>query len=171
VLDLIDWLRAELHSTDESLLEEWQRLANPDLVTPTEQLASDEAPDVTRDKKAFTALIRNAVWRFVQAIARRDFAALSAQLRNHAADSRWTPELLEQELAPYFAEFELLRTDPAARNPKYLTVDTGETSWGLRQQLVDPEEELGFSLELSVDLAASRELGAPVLRLDGVRTE
>lgn len=170
VLDMIEWLGGELKAADASLLEEWQRLSDPDSVARA-LVESDEPEeeDVTRDKKAFTVLLRNEVWRLVQAIARRDYGRAVEGLRSLALrDSGWTEESLEEKVAPYFDEYEELRTDPSARSPKHLEVERGEESWKLRQMLVDPEEDLGWALCFEVDIPASREEGKPVLRLTDV---
>ncbi len=167
--DLIDWLAAELRAADASLLEEWERLNDPEhAALPSEE--KDEGPtDITRDRRAFTVLLRNAVWRVVQAVARHDYAAVAEHL--HALSggtSRWAPEELENTFAPYFTEYELLRTDPAARSPRHVRLDLDADEPRLTQVLEDPEGDLGWALEFAVDLAASRDSGSPVLRLEKV---
>src|ERR1700744_1775745 len=56
------FLRAIVRSVDSSLLDEWERvLAGPDAVTArasTPDAPIDE-PDITRDEKGFTVLVRN----------------------------------------------------------------------------------------------------------------
>jgi superfamily II RNA helicase len=174
VLDVIDWLGGELRAVDASLLEEWQRLSQPELALEPEQEA-ERTQDITRDRRAFTVLVRNTVWRLVQALARRDPAGAERVLREAAAEtgpsaSPWNAERLAAELSGYWEEYAELRTDPGARHPRHLSITAGEGSWRLLQVLVDPEEDLGWSLELEVDLAASREMGQPIVRLLHIHT-
>ncbi len=165
VHDLIDWLGAELKRVDASLLEEWEQLANPGRVAGEQPPEEPGEPDVTSDRRAFTALVRNAVWRLVQALGRRDYERASSVLRDLAGDAKWSPDELRTELAAYWSEYDALRTDPQARNPRYLQVEPNDDVWRLRQVLVDPDDDVGWALELEVDLAASKDAGQPVIRL------
>src|SRR5690606_10893467 len=164
--DLIDWLRGELARTDASLLEEWQRLNNPESLLVDHEKSPPEAPDITRDVRSFTVLLRNSVWRVVQRLARQDYAGAAELLVNASAGERSWPEArLREQLEPCFEEYTELRTDPAARSPRYLVVQKGDAQWNLTQSLVDPNEDLGWQLDFEVDLNASREENRPVLRL------
>ena len=79
----------------------------------------------------------------------------------------WTAERLEAALAAHRAEHSGLRLDPEARNLRHTSVQPSDdrTTWKVQQMLVDPEGLDDWVLELDVDLAASREVGEPVLRL------
>jgi len=169
LLDLVDWLGAEVRSVDASLLEEWERLQNPEaILVEKEQVAADE-PDITRDRRAFTALVRNAVWRVVSALGRRDFERAALELEQ-GSTAPWNAGALERAFAAYFEEYGELRLDPQARSPRYLSVTEAEGSWNLVQTLVDPQDDLGWSLALSVDLEASRTTSRPALALLSVNT-
>jgi len=171
LLDIIEWLGGELTSADASLLEEWQKMSDPDFAKKALSGEPDEPEeeDITRDARAFTVLIRNEVWRIVQALAKKDFERASVSLRSLSQkDSGWTLERLSEALAPFFEEYEMMRTDPAARSPKHLSVEKDGGSWQLTQSLVDPEEDLGWSLSLVVDLDASKEAGRPMMQLTDV---
>ncbi len=165
LIDIIEWLGGELRATDSSLLEEWQKLSDPKATLEKEQQGEASLPeDITRDTRAFVVLIRNTVWRIVQALARKDWEAAAAQIRAAAvADPRTTPDDLQAALAPFFEEYGDLRTDPAARSPRHLQIAENDEGWVLRQALVDPEEELGYSLVFSLSLEESRTEGRPVL--------
>ncbi len=165
VLDVIEWLGAVLKSVDASLLEEWERLAHPELSVTDSPLDEPPEADITSDRRSFTVLIRNAVWRLVQALARRDYSHASSVLRELAPDAAWTPEQLGDSLEQYWAEYPTMRTDPKARSPRYLQTEVNDDRWRLRQVLADPEDDGGWSLELEVDVAASGQAGQPVVRL------
>lgn len=172
LLDVIDWLGGELRSADASLLEEWQRLTQPERALEAAPEA-EEPEDVTRDRHGFTVLVRNGVWRLVQALARRDYPGAIEILRDASGsdatvgliDVGWTAESLEQRFAAYWEEYSEIRTDPSARNPRHASVRTEADGWRVLQVLSDPEGDLGWSLELDVNLDASRRAGRPVFRL------
>lgn len=165
VEDLIQWLGGEIQSADASLILEWQRMQDPDslIQNQAEEQLEDET-DITRDLRAFVVMVRNEVWRVVQALAQRDYSRLAQSLAE-VAPSQWGSEELEQALAPFYDEYEALLTDPRARSPRYLEIDQGQDTWRLRQMLVDPQEDLGWALNLEVDLENSRKLGKPAVVL------
>jgi superfamily II RNA helicase len=168
--DYIEWLGAEVRAVDASLLEEWERLQHPEaILTSQKEQATDEA-DITRDRRSFTVLVRNAVWRVVAALGRRDFERAARELEQ-GPNAPWNATNLESALAPYFEEYSELRLDPHARSPKHLSVSEDASVWAVRQILVDPEGDLSWSLEFSVNLADARTAGRPVLVLERVRSD
>ncbi len=166
LIDLIEWLAAELKSADASLLEEWNRLAHPELINEDPVEPDPGEQDITRDKKEFTRLIRNQVFRLVQTLARQDYEAASRTITQMAeVDRNWTPELISDALAPYFEEYAEMRTDPKARGAQFFSLTTEDERWVVRQTLADPEEEGAYQLVLEVNLSLSNERGFPVTKL------
>ena len=129
----------------------------------------EEPPDVTRDTKAFTAAIRTRLFAFLRAWSiGSDEAALEAIDSPADGDGQpWTAERLKAAREAYRVEHAGLRLDPEARNLRHTHVKPSDdrASWRVQQMLVDPEGLNDWVLELDVDLAASRELGEPVLKL------
>ena len=79
--ELTEWLGETVRGVDSSLLDEWERLRDPEL-TP-EELAVQTAQetceyDVTANRRAFAVLVRNAAFAWVQALARGDASRLPA---------------------------------------------------------------------------------------------
>src|SRR5208283_4559954 len=63
VIDLIEWLGEMVRQVDSSLIDEWERLRNPD---PAEVVAAASRPvSVTGNIRAFRVLVRNALFRRV----------------------------------------------------------------------------------------------------------
>ena len=169
------YLRDMLRGVDSSLLDEWERMRDPsyeprgaggvDLRPPR----PEEAPDVTRDVKAFTAAIRTRVFAFLRAWSiGDDEAALGALDSREDGDGEpWTNERLRAAREAHRVEHAGLRLDPEARNLRHTHVEPAgdRTTWRVQQMLVDPEGLNDWVAELDVDLAASRERGEPVLRL------
>jgi hypothetical protein len=171
--DVIDWLSGELTATDASLLDEWRRLTDPALVLVDAATPSPDPADITADRKAFTIMLRNEVWRIVQALSRKNYQAaadLLAALRPLQAGLADAARL-ERDMSGYFSEYELLRADPQARHPKFLHIDASDEVWLLRQVLVDPNDDLAWSIELRVNLAQCREEGRLMLELVAIRND
>jgi superfamily II RNA helicase len=183
--DIIDWLGGELRSTDTSLLEEWQKLSDPKAALEKEKgrQAVSEQEDVTKDRRGFIVLVRNVIWRIVQALSRQDFEGAAGQIRAAGqvpaaaqiraaapADPRVTAEELSAALAPFFEEYGEMRSDPSARSPRHLHVEEAGDAWTLRQALVDPEDDLSYRLVFQLNLEECREHGRPVLRYETIET-
>jgi superfamily II RNA helicase len=174
VEDIATWLGAIVRQVDASLLDEWERMKNPAerievrIGTP-EAVEPEASRDVTKDKKSFTVLLRNELFRLVRAIARRDFAEAArvvlAEDAGAGAEAREATRI-EGELAPFFAEHEGVRTDPAARSPQLISVEEGEAAWRVRQTLLDPEGDEDWYFEATIDLERSRAAARPVLALE-----
>lgn len=79
----------------------------------------------------------------------------------------WTATRLQQLMDAYLAEHDHLCLDPNARNARHTYVVPAEDkkTWRVQQMLVDPEGDNDWVAEFEVDLAQSRALGEPFLRL------
>jgi superfamily II RNA helicase len=153
--ELTDWLGETVRGVDSSLLDEWERLRDPEL--SPEELAEASASetgdyDVTANKRAFAVLVRNAAFAWVQALARGDA-------------SRLPPGALDQ-IAPYYEEFDEIRTDPVARQRRWFHYDPERGA--VTQQLVDAEEYGEWRIVARVDWEASRAEGRAVLQLEDI---
>jgi hypothetical protein len=168
--DVVTYFGAIVRSVDSSLLDEWERLREG---ADVRRGAEPSAPpidenDVTRDPKAFTVLVRNALFGIVRALSRRDYVAASAMVT--AGDVARTPRELDQAMVPFFSEHAVLRTDPAARSPANTRIERREGSWRVEQILCDNDDANDFRLLVDIDLAASREAGAPVIAVVEIGT-
>ena len=175
VRDLEAWLGETVRQVDSSLIDEWERLRNPE----EEPAVSDEPagldrPDVTHNARAFRIMVRNEVFRWVQLLSRR-------RLDDHEAlaevptvdDSRRTVDDVTSAIAPYWEEHSVLPTDSHARGGAFFVLDDsggiGTTRWPVVQTIADPEGHHEWVLEGQVDVEASREAGRAVVRLGAIR--
>ncbi|GGK25889.1 DEAD/DEAH box helicase [Pilimelia terevasa] len=161
--DLVEWLGELVRQVDSSLIDEWERLRSPS-DDPAAPVAPPEPAGVTRNGRAFTVLVRNALFRRVELAARRRWDALG-ELDGEAG---WDAAAWSAAMAPYFAEYADLGTGPAARGPAYLLLDRGARVWTARQVFDDPAGDHDWGFTAEVDLAASDEAGTAVLRITGV---
>ncbi len=173
VVEIELYLRDLLRGVDSSLLEEWERMRDPDY-RPAEGPEArprqpELPPDVTRDTRAFTAAIRTRAFSFLRAWSSgKDEGALETIDAPDDADGEpWTAERLRAAREVHRVEHALLRLDPEARNLRHTSVQRSEdgASWRFQQMLVDTAGLNDWVMELDVDLAASREIGEPVIRL------
>jgi superfamily II RNA helicase len=175
VLEMEMYLGTMLRQVDSSLLEEWEKMKNPsyEAAAASKEVrppgAEEAARDVTRDVKVFTAAIRTQIFSFLRGLVNRDWeGALSHLNLGDDLDAQpWTPLRLEQALIAFSAEHQYICLDPNARNARhtYVTVAEDKKTWKVQQMLVDPEDHNDWVAEFQVEIAASREQAAPVLRL------
>jgi len=174
VADLEAWLGATVRQVDSSLLEEWERLRNPDGTDTFDGAASptpDDRPDVTAEPRAFRVMVRNEVFRWVQLLARREHAALAEVPA--VGDQAWAAEAVAEAIAPYWDDFAEIPTDAHARGAGFFVLDdsdgTGADAWPVTQTIADPDGFHEWVLEGTVDLTASREEGRAVVTLKAIR--
>jgi superfamily II RNA helicase len=165
--EMLVYFRALVRGVDSSLIDEWESMRRPGRAArpiAEPEVAQPSAPaDVTTDARAFTVLVRNAVFRLLRALASRDFAA-AAEIVAEGGEP-WAPEAIEAALAPFWEEHSAIRTDPKARVPSNTRVETGETAWRVQQIVLDPEGHDDWVVEVVVDLERARAAGRPVLGL------
>jgi hypothetical protein len=174
------YLRSMIRQVDSSLLDEWEKLRDPNYQPRAEAKevrppgAEEAAADITRDTRAFTAVIRNRIFTFLRGLVVGDYeqaliAAGWGDSSNEPQDDQftWTAARLQSAMQSYLAEHEHLCLDPNARNTRhtYVTVSDDKKSWRVQQMLVDPEEANDWVAEFQLDLVASRAKGEPVMRL------
>jgi hypothetical protein len=167
VVEMELYLRDMLRQVDSSLLEEWEKMQDPDYRPPGSGAElhppkSEAPPDITRDTKAFTAAIRTRIFTFLRSWSiGQDEEALGA------LDSDWAVERLRAARESYLREHQALRLDPEARNLRHTHVSPNDegSAWKVEQMLVDAEGLNDWVLELEVDLEASREAEEPVMRM------
>jgi superfamily II RNA helicase len=188
VVDIIEWLGELVRQVDSSLIDEWERLINPDPdeAAPDSRFTLIEtAPrDITKNERAFAVMIRNEAFRWVQLLSRRKVGELSRYSDpDHAADSERpsTPlrptEQVERMVEAYFEEHSEVRSGPDARSAGFFFLgdaahhdaapwDESVDTVAVRQVVRDPEGHDEWGLTGWVDLARSRDLGRAVVVFD-----
>ncbi|MFD1720705.1 DEAD/DEAH box helicase [Amnibacterium endophyticum] len=162
--DLIEWLGELVRQVDSSLVDEWEELLHPALHEPDAAMVPPAPRRLTANTRAFRVMVRNELFRRVQLAARRDWAALGALDAAAGFDADAWADALE----PYFDEHAGLGTGPDARGPALLVIEEAAAEWRVRQILDDPAGDHDWDFTAVVDLTASDEAGAAVLRLTGV---
>lgn len=159
--DIVEWLGELVRQVDSSLLDEWEQLTNPDQPHDVPVAVPARPRPLTGNERAFTAMVRNALFRRVELFARRRWYDLGEL----DAASGWTSERWQEVGAEYFAEHDDVGTGADARGPALLMIDREPGMWRVRQILDDPAGDHDWALLAEVDLEASDEEGAAVIRL------
>lgn len=167
VAEMEDYFRELIRGIDSSLLDEWERLRNPDFVATdtADKPARPSTFDLTRDRAAFQRLVRLAILGFLQDVAARDWEAAAARLDPAVDAAAVTGEArrIERAFAAYADARGRFRLDPEGRSAKHTHVEEDGATWRVAQVLVDVEETNDWEAAFSVDLLASR--AANVVRL------
>ncbi|HEX4191147.1 MAG TPA: DUF3516 domain-containing protein [Marmoricola sp.] len=182
--DLIEWLGETVRQTDSSLLDEWEALTDPEAVQRHALELSELKPPtnprpISKQERPFAVMVRNAMFRRVQLVARDDLDGLMA-LERAAADRTDPPAEVvmtrsawDAGIEAYYAEHDEVRLDGDARGPDLLRVEKTGRSWTVVQTVHDPEGHHDWIIEALIDVDATDELGELVLatqafrRLDG----
>ncbi|MFC7674528.1 DEAD/DEAH box helicase [Mycolicibacterium sp. GCM10028919] len=161
VTDIVEWLGELVRQVDSSLLDEWEQLTNPDEPLDVPVSVPARPRPVTGNERAFTAMVRNSLFRRVELFARRRWYDLG-QLD---AESGWTAQRWQDVGEEYFDEHDDVGTGPDARGPALLIVDRRPDVWRVRQVLDDPAGDHDWGFDVEVDLEESDEAGTAILRL------
>jgi hypothetical protein len=162
LLDIIAWLGELVRQVDSSLVDEWESLVNPQ-VDPTAPVVPPAPPSVLTNRRAFLVLVRNELFRRVRlaALQRDD------ELNELDPDVDWSAAL-----DAYFDEHDEILTGGPARSPRLVTVDESDAAasgvWTVEQTIDDPAGDHDWRIRGEVDLAASEEQGAAIVRITEV---
>jgi hypothetical protein len=151
ILEMQDYLREMLQRVDSSLLDEWQRMQNPEFVLPEEQ--EEPLPPFAVSERMVKAL----VLQFVVAWGKGDFAA--------AADCIENEENLAALHKQYMESHGELRLDAEGRSNKYTEIKKNGDTWEVSRMLQDYNEQNDWEFAFSVDLAESKNQERLVMRL------
>ncbi|AGB24350.1 superfamily II RNA helicase [Mycobacterium sp. JS623] len=161
VTDIVEWLGELVRQVDSSLLDEWEQLTSPDRPLDMPVAVPARPRPLTGNERAFTAMVRNALFRRVELFARRrgdDLGELDSA-------SGWTSERWEEVIDAYFGEHDDVGIGADARGPAMLIIDRQPDVWRVRQILDDPAGDHDWGFDAEVDLEASDEEGAAVIRV------
>lgn len=169
--DVIEWLGEMIRQVDSSLVDEWAEMTGEDSPISQETLDRELAFGVedptllTSNRRAFTIMVRNYLFRIVQLFAFEKEDRLEEML-----------EYLEDmpdfgaALDSYFDEYDDMETGPEARGKEFFRLgDPSGRSWEVRQIIKDPAGDLGYQLIATIDLDASDEAGE--VRLSSLHIE
>lgn len=155
--DVILWLGELVRQIDSSLLDEWEALTSG--VVPDAPIAPPKPQSVVRNRRAFTVLVRNEMFRRVALAAlERD-----EELKLLDPDIDWS-----QILDEYYEEHDEIMTDGAARSPRLCVIDDAQEKdgkWLVEQIIADPSQHHDWRIRAEVDLAASAASGEATLRV------
>ncbi|MDT4902569.1 MAG: hypothetical protein QOH52_585 [Pseudonocardiales bacterium] len=161
--DITEWLGALVRQVDSSLLDEWEQLtAGTEVTAGVVEVAVPVT--LTGNVRAFTVLVRNAMFRRVELAALRRYDELGSL----DADAGWDAELWREAIEGYFAEYDRMGTGGDARNPALLHIEPGEDTWRVRQVFDDPDGDHDWGISADIDLTASDEAGEPVVSVTDV---
>jgi superfamily II RNA helicase len=162
VTDLVEWIGELVRQVDSSLLDEWEQLTSPDQPLDAPVAVPARPRPLTGNERAFTAMVRNSLFRRVELFALRRWYDLGEL----DSGSGWDADRWGAVVQGYFAEHGELNTGGDARGPALLIIDRSEPRlWRVRQILDDPAGDHDWGFDVEVDLEASDEAGVVVMRL------
>lgn len=182
VIEMELTLREMIRGIDSSLLEEWERLRDPDAIvtdegTEVRRAQGTEPVDITRNQADFQRLVRVCVFAVLQDVNAGDWESAVSRLRSGEASAPDESGLLSEEATalkaafePFFEARERFVLDAEGRSTKHshwIDEDMPDTL-GLAQVLVDPEGLNDWEASFRIDMKESRKTGRAVIRIESV---
>ena len=182
ILEIQNYLDELIRRTDSSLLEEWERLKNPEFIAEEmkeeKAFRADEASkDVTLDKKKFVANARARIFAFLSQLRNRNIDGALELLSEDLSEGQvvadgenipWTENRLEELLLEFHSEHGNFRLDAEGRSVKHSIVVWTPSALKIQQILQDEEDVNDWEADFSIPLKESREAGMPLIRLDRI---
>jgi superfamily II RNA helicase len=179
VVEMEDYFRELIRGIDSSLLEEWERLRNPDFVgvDGADKPARPAAFDITRDAAAFRRLVRTAIFGFLQNVAVGDWESAASRLATGEAAATAENEPLSPEarriegaFGPYFDARTRFRLDPEGRSTKHThwSEAADRAQLEIAQVLIDADGHNDWEAVFTIPLAESRAANRAVVRFETV---
>ncbi len=167
LIDLTTWLGEVVRQVDSSLIDEWEALTRPAGPEPSRSergrpVTDSAPPPLSANRRAFTVMVRNAAFRRVELLARRDYPAL--ELLDGPAG--WDAGRWRQAGEAYFAEHQSIGIGAEARSAERFVVEDRGRRWAVTQIIDDPAGWSEWALTFDVDLDASDEAGDAVIRME-----
>ena len=156
-----------LRTTDSSIIDEWEKLKNPDFI-PEEKPAPERKPaPYTRNKTALTQATRTAILNFVKLLAQNN---PTAALQEIPAEN-FTPADLAVFLNTHYETNGLIRLDPEARNKKHTHIEEipEKKTWLIHQTLIDQEDINDHTATFELNLEKSDQTSSPSLTLISIQ--
>ncbi|MDR2731584.1 MAG: DUF3516 domain-containing protein [Fibromonadaceae bacterium] len=147
ILEMQDYLREMLQRVDSSLLDEWQRMQNPEFILPEEK--EEPLPPFAVSERMVKAL----VLQFLVAWGKGDFAAAADCLEPSEEFSEKKLALLHKEYTETHRE---LRLDAEGRSNKHTEIKKIGDTWEVTRMLQDYDEQNDRQMVFCVDLARSK---------------
>ena len=148
------YLEGMVREVDSSLIDEWEKLRNPEGESAEVEKAPVKEVSFTRKKAEFLRATRRAVFDFVKELSRENYEGAAELVGGKSIEIR-------ELMSGYFEAHGIIRMDPEARSTKYLRIEGDR----LEQILIDEEGLNDWSAVLEVDRAKSDEEYRVVLRL------
>ena len=158
IVDITEWLGEVVRQVDSSLLDEWDRLRNPEAddssdTSPSHPLDSSAEHNVTANPRAFRVMVRTESFRWVNSIALGRLAELELDDDQRTA--------IETAVAEFADEYGDMMIDAEARSPHRFIYDPAKQS--VLQILSDRDNIDEWRLRFEVDVDRSAQQGRAVL--------
>ena len=150
------FLEGMLRNVDSSLIDEWEKLRNPDAEPTEKEEVPQKAVPFTRKKREFERALRRTVFDFVKMLSREDYESALALVSGD-----WTAPKLRETFTDFYQDHGFIRLDPEARSTKYFRLEAGK----VEQTLVDDQDLNDWRVVFEIDFAESDKEERVVLSL------
>ena len=157
--EVILYLKTEIKSTDSSLLDEWEKMHDPQAFAEKKEQAIQEAAateeDITRNQKTLEKNVRNKILRFLKALSLCQYEYALSFLE--ASGNLWNEKTLEEVMAMYYENHKNLSLAREARRPENIQFDMStEGLIIVEQTMVDDELQNDWYLQFKIDFEKTK---------------
>jgi superfamily II RNA helicase len=157
--EVILYLKTEIKSTDSSLLDEWEKMHDPQAFAEKKEQAIQDAAeteeDITKNQKTLEKNVRNKILRFIKALSLCQYEYALSFLE--PSGNLWNEKTLEEVMAMYYESHKNLSLAREARRPEHIQFDMStEDLVIVEQTMVDDELQNDWYLQFKIDLEKTK---------------
>lgn len=154
--EIIYYLESMIRGVDSSLIDEWEKLRNPNWVKSEISETPQPTYHLLRDKKKLHILIKNEVFKIIRSLSNESYDDLTDQLSGTLENESESLSIdrLKALLTEYFKDHLRICTDSKARAPQHTLIKESESNPGwmaVEQILTDPDQHNDWSIHLLVN--------------------
>jgi hypothetical protein len=171
--DAVAFLRTTIELTDSSLLEEWESLLHPELLTKKKEerervVEAIWVRELIESPRALASRLRSEMHLLVHALAQKDWEEAAERVVT-VPDEPWDADRFARELEPFYAAHAALLDTADARRHQWTRIEpAGDRQWTVTRTLLDAEGDHDWGLRARVDLRGATAVDQPLLRMEWV---
>jgi len=166
LIEAEEFFQTMLYGVDSSLLDEWEKIKNPELADQPKEAVEEVEEPLSRQKQKLSRMVHQSAMRLVRLIEHDDIDGFLESFADHGGV---TFDDIDKAIEGYFEQHDFIQLDPEARSKKHHRVTVEQGAWLVEQAIVDEDNDCNWQINFKVLLEQTDAVDEPVLQLIGMK--